>query len=134
MSGLKKVWKKVTKVLVKGDLGYAALKSMGMSTPGGDLMYGDNKLLTPAEKNQQMQQEQMEAQTRASDDAMKQQALFDEQASRIASNQAALQGSNAAQDTTRFELGGSDTPDGILEDMRRRRNKGSSTSSQLGII
>jgi hypothetical protein len=127
-----KTFKKITKVLVKGDLGHQAAKSMGLPDPAGDLIYGDNKALTPAEQNAKMQKQQMEQATKASEAAMRQQAEFDAQAQRLASNQAGLTGDNAAKDTTKFDVGGMDSPDTILDDMRKRRGK-ATTSLQLGI-
>lgn len=129
---MSKTFKKIGKVLVKGDLGHQAVKSMGLPDPAGDLIYGDSKALTPAEQNAKLQKQQMEQATKASEAAMQQQAEFDAQASRLAANQAGLTGANAANDTTKFDIGGTDAPDTILDDMRKRRSK-STTSSQLGI-
>jgi len=128
-----KSFKKIRKVLVKGDIGGQVLKSMGLPDPAGDALYGSDKILTPAEQNAKLQKEQMEQAAKASDAAMRQQAEFDAQAQRLASNQAGLTGANAANDTTKFDIGGMDSPDTILDDMRKRRGK-SATSSQLGIV
>lgn len=129
----KKIKSKIDKQLVKFDFVHQGLKSMGLPDPVNDLVYGENKALTPAEQNAKLQKQQMDAATKASEDAMRQQAEFDAQAQRLASNQAGLTGANAANDTTKFDIGGMDSPDTILDDMRKRRGK-SATSSQLGIV
>lgn len=130
---MSKAFKKIRKAVAKFDLGHQAVKSMGLPDPSGDLLYGDSKALTPAEQNAKLQKEQMEQASKASEDALRQQAEFDAQAQRLASNQAGLTGANAAKDTTKFDIGGMDSPDTILDDMRKRRGK-SATSSQLGIV
>lgn len=130
---MSKAFKKIRKTVAKFDLGHQAVKSMGLPDPAGDLLYGDSKALTPAEQNAKLQKEQMEQASKASADALRQQAEFDAQAQRLAANQAGLTGANAAKDTTKFDIGGTDSPDTILNDMRKRRGK-SATSSQLGIV
>ena len=129
---IKKLKSKIDKNLVKFDFVHQGLKSMGLPDPVNDLVYGESKALTPAEQNAKMQQQQMEAATKASEDAIQQQAEFDARSQRLASNQAGLTGANAASDTTKFDIGGMDSPDTILDDMRKRRGK-ATTSSQLGI-
>ena len=136
MSGVKKVFKKVNKVLVKADLVHQGLKGMGLADPVNDLVYGDEKALTPAERAQKMQKEQMDAQIKAEQDALNQQKLFDEQARRIANNAAGLDSANAMDNTTKFEIGGAaDAADSnnLLADMRKRKRT-TSASSQLGIV
>lgn len=139
MSGVKKVFKKVTKkvskVLVKGDLVHQVLKGSGLPDPVNDLVYGDAKVLSPAEAMQKLQKQQMDQQMQAEQDALNQQRLFDEQAKRIAANAAGLDNANAMDNTAKFEIGGSaDTaPDSLLNSMRKRKRT-TSASSQLGIV
>lgn len=51
--------KKITKVVAKFDLGHQYGKSLGLPDPSGDLFYGDNKALTPAEKQDELAKSQM---------------------------------------------------------------------------
>lgn len=44
--------KKITKTLAKFDLGHQLAKKLGLPDPSGDLIYGSNKALTPAEQAQ----------------------------------------------------------------------------------
>ena len=134
MSDAKKLFKKVNKVLVKGDLVHQVLKGAGLPDPVNDLVYGDAKVLSPAEASQKLQKQQMDQQMQAEQDALNQQRLFDEQAKRIAANAAGLDNANAMDNTAKFEIGGSaDTPDSLLNSMRKRKRT-TSASSQLGIV
>ena len=134
MSGVKKVFKKVNKVLVKGDLVHQTLKGAGLPDPINDAVYRDEKALSPTEAAAKMQQKQFDAQMKAEQDALKQQALFDQQAKLMAQNAAGLLDSNQMADTTKVDIGGAaDSSDTIVADMRRRK-RGQNTSTQLGII
>lgn len=135
MSGVKKVFKKVQKVVSKFDIGHKIVKQAGLPDPFGDILYGENRTLSPAEAAAKMQQKQMDAQIKAEQDALNQQRLFDEQAKLIAANAAGLDNANAMDNTAKFEIGGSaDTaPDSLLNSMRKRKRT-TSASSQLGIV
>jgi hypothetical protein len=81
--------KKIRKVVAKFDLGHQVGKKMGLPDPSGDLFYGNDKALSPAEQ----------AQKNALDMA-KQQAMQAEQAAAAqlaASNEVAQQGAQQIQ-------------------------------------
>lgn len=103
------------------------VKTVTKKGPLGDLLLGG------ADKAADIQKKQIEQAEKASRLAMEQQANFDRQAQLLSSNQAGLTGANAATDTTKFDIGGTDAPDTILNDMRKRRGK-ATASSQLGIV
>lgn len=111
---MSKAIKKIVKVVKKNTL-------------GGELFFG------AADRAAEIQKKQIEQAENASRLAMEQQANFDRQAQLLSSNQAGLSGANAAADTTKFDIGGTDAPDTILDDMRKRRGK-ATASSQLGIV
>lgn len=85
--------KKLRKVASKFDLGHKAAKQMGLPDPSGDLLYGKDKALTPAEQaqkqakelgdqqfqqaQQQMMQQQMAAAQQAQQGAMQMQLQQD---------------------------------------------------------
>ena len=134
MGGIKKAFKKVNKVLVKGDLVHQTLKGAGLPDPINDTVYGEAKALSPAESAAKMQQKQFDAQMKAEQDALNQQALFDKQAKLMSQNAAGLLDSNQMADTTKVDIGGAaESSDSIVADMRRRK-RGQNTSTQLGII
>jgi hypothetical protein len=59
--------KKVTKVLAKFDLGHQYGKSLGLPDPSGDLIYGKNKALSPAERADKLAKTQMDFQQEQAD-------------------------------------------------------------------
>ena len=134
MSGVKKVFKKVQKVVSKFDIGHKIVKQAGLPDPFGDILYGKNRTLSPTEAAAKMQQKQFDAQMKAEQDALNQQALFDKQAMLMSQNAAGLLDSNQMADTTKVDIGGAaESSDTIVADMRRRK-RGQNTSTQLGII
>ena len=134
MSGVKKVFKKVQKVVSKFDIGHKIVKQAGLPDPFGDILYGENRTLSPTEAAAKMQQKQFNAQMKAEQDALNQQALFDQQAKLMSQNAAGPLDSNQMADTTKVDIGGAaESSDTIVADMRRRK-RGQNTSTQLGII
>lgn len=126
MSGFKKAIKTVAKVATKLDFGHQVVKSIGLPDPMGDALYGDNKTLSPAEKAAKSQQDAAENAARM------EQTRFDSQATAL-KNRTLLEGANAAQNTVQVQTGGGDTPDSVLNDMRRRKRPGASVATGLGI-
>lgn len=62
---MSKSFKKIRKTLAKFDLGHQAAKGMGLPEPAGDMLYGSDRKLSPAElaqKTAKSQAEQAEAQ------------------------------------------------------------------------
>lgn len=58
---MSKTFKKVRKTVAKFDLGHKVLKGMGLPEPSGDMLYGSDKALSPAEQGQKQAAEQAKA-------------------------------------------------------------------------
>lgn len=98
--------KKIRKLVAKFDLGHQVGKKLGLPDPSGDLFYGSDKALSPAEQAQKnamemakQQAAQAEAQAttqlQASNEAAQQAA---QQIQLTQNREAAVQDLNAAQD------------------------------------
>jgi hypothetical protein len=124
MSGIKKAFKKVRKVLSKYDFGHQAAKGMGLPEPAGDLIYGKNKTLSPAEQAAADQKAQRDF---AAGESRKQDLLNMQQ-----SNMSKLAGLNSEKSTTQIEYGS--TANEIADDLKRRKRKTTSGSSSVGIV
>lgn len=109
--------KKIRKTLAKFDLGHQFGKKAGLPDPSGDLFYGSERALTPAEQQ-------------AKDTLAQQQALANQQAI-IAQNATALQANSATDNTVTAIAGG--TADTADTGMDFKRKRSGSISSQLGI-
>lgn len=109
---------KLKKVVAKFDIGHQIGKKMGLPDPSGDLLYGKDRALSPAE----MQQQQAEA-------AQKQAAQLQAQQQLMQSNFAAdLKGENLSS----VVAGGSAdaSPSSAMDPTKRKRASG--LSSTLG--
>lgn len=109
--------KRLKKTLVKFDLGHQFGKKAGLPDPSGDLFYGSERTLTPAEQQ-------------AKDTLAQQQALANQQAI-IAQNATSLQANSAADNTVTAISGASADAMDSGTDFKRRR--GGSVASQLGV-
>mgnify|MGYP003450286032 FL=1 len=125
MSGFKKAIKKVTKTVVKGATFGQGEKIVNVLSGG---LVGKGPLEGPLNMNagQAAMQKQAEAAARL------EQTRFDSQATAL-KNQTLLEGANAAQNTVQVQTGGGDTPDSVLNDMRRRKRPSASVATGLGI-
>jgi hypothetical protein len=79
--------KKIRKVVAKFDLGHQVGKKIGLPDPSGDLFYGSDKALSPAEQAQKNALDMAKQQAEQAE----QQANMQLQASNEAASQAALQ-------------------------------------------
>lgn len=88
--------KKIRKVVAKFDLGHQVGKKLGLPDPSGDLFYGSDKALSPAEQ----------AQKNALDMAKQQAAQAEQQATAqlLAANEAAQQGAMQVKNTQDREI------------------------------
>lgn len=88
--------KKIRKIVAKFDLGHQIGKKLGLPDPSGDLLYGSDKALSPAEQ----------AQKNAMDMAKQQAAQAEEMANTQlrAANQAAQQGAQLIQNQSDREI------------------------------
>lgn len=125
MSGFKKAIKKVTKTVVKGATFGQGEKIVNVLSGG---LVGKGPLEGPLNMNagQADMQKQAEAAARL------EQTRFDSQATAL-KNQTLLEGVNSAQNTVQVQTGGGDTPDSVLNDMRRRKRPSASVATGLGI-
>lgn len=89
----KKAFKKVTKTLSKFDLGHKLVKQMGLPDPSGDLLYGKNKTLSPAEQAQKQGLDMAKQQAEQADRQM--QAQLD--AANMSAQQMAQQTANMSE-------------------------------------
>lgn len=69
----KKVFKSVRKVVSKLDLGHQLAKQMGLPDPSGDLLYGNDRALSPAERAQKQAMDMAEQQSQQADREMQMQ-------------------------------------------------------------
>jgi len=140
MSGFKKAIKKVTKPVVKAaTLGAIDGKSGGwmkgtdgvlntftLGAMGKGAMEGPLNMQAGAAAAAKSQQEA------AAYAARLEQTRFDSQATAL-KNQTLLEGVNSARNTVQVQTGGGDTPDSVLNDMRRRKRPSASVATGLGI-
>ncbi len=69
----KKVFKSVRKTLSKFDLGHQMAKKMGLPEPSGDLLYGKDRALSPAEQAQKQAMDMAEQQANQAEQQMQMQ-------------------------------------------------------------
>lgn len=113
--------KSLKKALVKFDFGHQIAKSMGLPDPAGDLLYGDQKALTPAEQAAKSAKAQLD-----------QDAEVTRQQGILAANATSLAANSAADNTASVIAGGSASEaDTSGTDLKRKRV--SSLSSTLGV-
>lgn len=82
-----KKFKKLRKVVAKFDIGHQVGKKIGLPDPSGDLFYGSDKALSPAEQAQKNALDMAKQQAQQAED----QANMQLQASNEAAQQAAMQ-------------------------------------------
>lgn len=93
--------KKITKIAAKFDLGHQYGKAMGLPDPSGDLFYGKNKALSPAERADELAKTQ-----NAFAEKQAAQATAEAQQQAIASTQAIqMQSDRQRADATVADLG-----------------------------
>lgn len=129
-----KALKKVTKVLAKFDLGHQYGKSMGLPDPSGDLIYGSDRALSPAERADKLAKTQMDFQQQQADkvsaDAIEQ-ARGSAQALQLAQDRQKIEQQVAETkpvDTTSVDVSVGDSTDNAAA----KRKKFSSQSANAG--
>uniref|UniRef100_A0AAU6W0F8 tRNA 5-methylaminomethyl-2-thiouridine biosynthesis bifunctional protein MnmC n=4 Tax=unclassified bacterial viruses TaxID=12333 RepID=A0AAU6W0F8_9VIRU len=123
-------FKKLRKVVAKFDLGHQLGKKMGLPDPSGDLFYGSDKALSPAEQAQaQATQAQKDANTQA--ELARQQA--EQQAQQLALMQANMQTDLKGENLNTVVAGGSAEATSTESDIMKRR-KASGLSSTIGLV
>lgn len=142
---IKKAFKKVGKVLTTAgplgkmakDIVKAPINAAKEASKQADRQAEADRVFAEQQANEaaRLQAEQIAAAKRANDDALRQQKMFNDQAQLLSDNTQSLMGTNVGKDTAMVEVGGTDTPDVIAADMKRRKpSTKRSTASQLGII
>jgi len=141
---MSKVYKKARRAVSKVTVGHKVLKGMGLPDPSGDLKYGSDRTLSPAEAAAKANEENVKAQMAAAEMAAKEQRAANLQAQQLAeqaaltrANQQALSNQGTNDAVTKFELGGGgDAPADEYSDRRKRRRSGTggNLSTQLGIV
>ena len=143
---MSKVFKKARRAVSKVTVGHKVLKGLGLPDPSGDLKYGSDRTLSPAEAAAKANEDNVKAQMAAAELAAKEQRQANLQAQQLAeqaaltrANQQALstQGTNDA--VTKFELGGGGAAPANADEYddrrkRRRSGTGGNLSTQLGIV
>lgn len=122
-------FKKIKKVVAKFDIGHQIGKKLGLPDPSGDYLYGGDKALSPAE---QAQQQQMNAQREASDQAnlARQQAM--QQAEQMQLMQQNFQTDLKGENLNSVVAGGTaDVASASADPLKRK--KASGLSSTLGL-
>lgn len=85
--------KKIRKIVAKFDLGHQFGKKLGLPDPSGDLLYGSDKALSPAEQAQKNALDMAKQQAQQAE----QQAMMQLQASNEAAAQGAMQIASSQQ-------------------------------------
>lgn len=129
-------FKKIRKVAAKLDLGHQYGKQMGLPDPSGDLFYGSDKALSPAElaqKNAKAQADQQaEAQRQAAEQANLARQQAEQQAQQMALMQANFQTDLKGENLNSVIAGGTADMASAEADPAKRK-KASGLSSTLGL-
>lgn len=138
-----KVFKKVRKVVAKYDLGHQYGKKMGLPDPSGDLFYGSDKALSPAETADKLAKTQLDLDKQQADRQFTQQQQQAVQQTQEANYQAqaSAQAIQLAADRKNIEAQVEGTPaidtsevdvDLVPDNASARRKRFSSTSANAG--
>lgn len=133
--------KKIKKTLAKFDLGHQMAKKMGLPDPSGDLIYGSEKALSPAEQAQkqgmdmarqqaQQAEQQMQMQMQAANEAAAQSAMMVQQnRDREIANEEVAAVNNALVETPTIELAGDIAPGPVNTRKKYRGQIGGATGA-----
>jgi len=126
--------KKITKIAAKFDLGNQYAKSMGLPDPVGDLLYGKNSALSPAERADELAKTQNKFAQQQADQATReaqQQAIASTQAIQLQTDRAranaAVADMGPAVDNTPVVVDAQDSGDATA-----RRKRFTATSANAG--
>jgi hypothetical protein len=122
-------FKKLRKVAAKLDLGHKYGKGMGLPDPSGDLFYGSDKTLSPAE---QAQKNQEVAQKAAEEQANLARQQAEQQAQQLALMQANFQTDLKGENLNSVIAGGTASMSSAEADPTKRK-KASGLSTTLGL-
>lgn len=127
---------KIRKVAAKFDLGHQYGKKMGLPDPSGDLLYGSDRALSPAELAQKTANEnarlQADAQNQAAEQASLARQQQESQAQAMALMQSNFQTDLKGENLNSVVAGGTaDATAAAVDPLKRKRASG--LSSTLGI-